>query len=680
MEQFSKEAQRIISLAESLAFHYNHAFIGSEHILLAILKEKDHPLTRELEKQKITYDIIAKKVKALYDKKEKEPLYMEYTVELKILLSKAQVLAKERKQDVVTPILLAQMILLDDTCSAYELLRRMKVDWKALNFILQKEKRYSDLDNLTDLHPLGKNGKDPLIGRKKELTQLINALSRRNKPNAVLIGEPGVGKTAICEELARLLEKNAIPSLKDKRIYELDIASTVGGTKYRGEFEEKIKKILKKVKEDGHAILFIDEIHNIVKAGGAEGAIDASNILKPYLARGEIQMIGATTEEEYEQVFEKDKPLKRRFQVIRVEPSTVMETKEILKNIKGLYENYYHTEISDLVLDGIVDLTNKYLPDLYFPDKAIDVLDNTLVAAKNKITIEDVYQTLSTYYKIEVGKKDPTFQVMEELKKEIYGQERALQKIEQWLHTIKYRSKEEEKPLLSLFFLGPSGVGKTKVAEIMGNTLFGPENILRLNMSSYQDPYALQRLISPSQGAYGEEGSAFVRRLRSHPHSLILLDEIEKAGNEILDFFLGILDRGYFQDGKGRIIDVHNAMFIMTSNYGFDDERLFSQQLRRKDAEENETIQKLQQRFRFEFLSRLDDIIVFSYLGNKARKNIAERYLKSMPEAMHVEFADIESFLDKEEKEYAKYGARLIKQEVKKACIEISETKVQNKV
>ena len=324
MEPFSKDAQKVISLAESIAFHLNHSLISSEHLLLALLKEKDLPFTKELERQKIHYDFVYKRIKSLYIKKDQDPLYMEYSVELKLLLNNLQKKTLE-KEEIVTPFLLAKAIIEDENCSAYELLNRFHVDLISLKKSAEKERRYTELDTILDLHPLGRNHKDPLIGRKSELNQLINALSRRNKPNAILVGEPGVGKTAICEELAYLLENDQIPSLKGKHLYELDIASTVGGTKYRGEFEEKIKKILKKVKEDQHAILFIDEIHNIVKAGGAEGAIDASNILKPYLARGEIQLIGATTEEEYEQIFEKDKPLKRRFQLIRVEESSPQE-------------------------------------------------------------------------------------------------------------------------------------------------------------------------------------------------------------------------------------------------------------------------------------------------------------------------------------------------------------------
>lgn len=678
MEPFSKDAQKVISLAESIAFHLNHSLISSEHLLLALLKEKDLPFTKELERQKIHYDFVYKRIKSLYIKKDQDPLYMEYSVELKLLLNNLQKKTLE-KEEIVTPFLLAKAIIEDENCSAYELLNRFHVDLISLKKSAEKERRYTELDTILDLHPLGRNHKDPLIGRKSELNQLINALSRRNKPNAILVGEPGVGKTAICEELAYLLENDQIPSLKGKHLYELDIASTVGGTKYRGEFEEKIKKILKKVKEDQHAILFIDEIHNIVKAGGAEGAIDASNILKPYLARGEIQLIGATTEEEYEQIFEKDKPLKRRFQLIRVEESSPQETKEILRNIKDIYEAFYDTKIDDEILDEIVDLSAKYLPELAFPDKAIDILDNTLVATHHPLIKEDIYHTLSLYYKIEVEKKDTQNEIIRRLQEELFGQEEALKRIEYLLTSLKYRFKNEDSPLYSAFFLGPTGVGKSFAAEIIGEYLFGKENIIHINLSSYQDPYALSRLISPSKGTYGEEGSLFVRRLKSHPHSLILLDEVEKAGNEVLDFLLEMMDKGSFQDGKGRRVDVHNAMIIMTSNYGFDDAQLFHQKLSRSESKEGELLNKLQSRFRFEFLSRFDDIILFNYLKEDARTLIAKKYLSSLASENNIDYKDLEPYLKISEEDILRYGARIIKKSVKKALIEVEEKqKVQN--
>ena len=296
--------------------------------------------------------------------------------------------------------------------------------------------RKSELDNVSDLHNLSLVKSDPLIGRNDEMQQLINALSRRNKPNAILVGEPGVGKTALVEELAKRLLENKIPSLNGKMIYELDLASTVGGTKYRGEFEEKVKKILKKVIDDGNAILFIDEIHNVIKAGGAEGAIDASNILKPYLSRNEIQIIGATTEDEFQTIFEKDKALKRRFQIIKMLPSSKEETLKILLHTKNLYEKHYNISIDDNLLSYIVNVSDNYLPTLFFPDKALDILDNSCVIANKKLTVDNINSTMETYYKINVNMSNKSDLALKKIKEKIVGQEEALEKIQQALTLV----------------------------------------------------------------------------------------------------------------------------------------------------------------------------------------------------------------------------------------------------
>lgn len=350
LEKFSSGAQRIISLAEALAFEFNHPTVGSEHLLLSFLKCKDNLLTKELSKYNIDYLSLRDKVKNLYQGSDDTNIYVQYTFELKELLADSLKISEKNKESLISSDSLALAVLSNKNI-AQELLAKEGVNINAmLKAINHSRKRKSELNTIPDLHLSGADHRDPLIGREKELRQLINALSRRNKPNAILLGEPGVGKSAIVEELAKQLLSNKIPSLKGKSIYELDIASTVSGTKYRGEFEEKIKKIIRKVQEDGNAILFIDEIHTIVKAGGAEGAIDASNILKPYLSRGEIQIIGATTEEEFNATFENDKALKRRFQIIRVEETTEEETLDILLKTKPIYEKFYSIKIDDYLL------------------------------------------------------------------------------------------------------------------------------------------------------------------------------------------------------------------------------------------------------------------------------------------------------------------------------------------
>ncbi len=652
MEHFSRDAQRLITSFESIAFHLGHSLITSEHLLLGILKEKELLFTKELLKYKVDYDIVYKKIKNKYEKKEADPLYMEYSVELKLLLTHADIISKANKEEKVSLNHIIIALLSESTSLGIELLCDLKVKVSDLKkvVIVQKNKNI-DLENITDLHPMGRNIKDPLIGRDSEISQLINALSRRNKPNAILVGLPGVGKTAIVEELASRLEKEEVPSLKGKRIYELDIASTVGGTKYRGEFEDKIKKILKKVKESKNIILFVDEIHNIVHAGGAEGAIDASNILKPYLSRGDIQMIGATTEDEFNDFFEKDKPLKRRFQVIKVNPSTKEETKVILKKLKPIYEKYYDNLVDNDVIDYIVEMADAYLNELSFPDKAIDVLDNTLVMCDHKITNNDVDNTFATYYKIENINSSKIDTLCKKLDKDIIGQNKAIQKIKEALSMSK--AHFDDGISSSMLFVGPSGVGKSKIAFLIGDTLFSRDNICYLNMSQYQDNYALSKLTSTKSGYNDENG--FLKKMKNHPHCLLILDEFEKANIEIVDFFAQILDTGGFYDSSNRYISMKNVMIIMLTNACYENEKIFN---KNTSCSNEEIKKKLNNYFRKELLSRIDEIIVFDYLTSVDGINLMHKYL------------DVNFEMSKElclnDRELKTYGARYIKKVIRK--------------
>lgn len=669
MEKYSLETQKIISSCEGLAYSFGHSLVGSEHLLLALLKD-NNLLSKELKTYKVNYDNLYKKIKNIYPSHNDEPLYMEYTLELKSVLENALVVSRQYREEKISVNDLCIALTLYENSMAYDLLKKLKVDIYGVSQNIQNKMiKKSELDTLTDLHSLASVKHDPLIGRDDEINQLINALSRRNKPNAILVGEPGVGKTAIVEELAYRLQNNEIPSLKNKMIYELDLASTVGGTKYRGEFEEKVKKILKKVIEDGNAILFIDEIHNIIKAGGAEGAIDASNILKPYLSRNQIQLIGATTEDEFQQIFEKDKALKRRFQVIKVLPSSIEETRQILYKIKNIYENFYSLKIDNEVLDYIVELTSRCLPNYYFPDKAIDTLDNACVISKNKLTKEDVNITIERYYKISVNSFNKANLVKENILKRISGQIKPIEKIINNLSLLDNNIYDKDKPLLSMLFVGPSGVGKTEISKIIGEIYFTNENIIYLDMSSYQEISSLSKLI----GFNGQDNNPkLVRELKAHPKSLIILDEIEKANNEVLDFFLQIMDQGFFDSTKGEKIDCRNSMIIMTSNYGFDNSLNFKKNITFSFNEEY-ILTKLQNRFRFEFLSRLDDIIVFDFLTKDIQKCIARNYLHSLD--ANFEISSLDDILIHSQEEYEKYGARLIKKDCKKAILNKIEQK-----
>ena len=672
MEKFSIDAQKVIASCESIAFQLGHALVGSEHLLLAFLKG-DNVVAKEWIKEKISFDNVYKKIKDLYPSNNNKPHYLEYTLEFKNLLDFSKNISRQYKEEKISIYSLGYALFCSDNTMAYEILKKTKIDTKYLcNLLIQKLQKRSDLSNITDLHDLSQVDGDPLIGRENEMIQLINALSRRNKPNAVLVGEPGVGKTALVEELARKLKNNEIPSLKNKQIYELDLASTVGGTKYRGEFEEKIKKILKKVIEDGNCILFIDEIHNIIKAGGAEGAIDASNIIKPYLSRGEIQIIGATTEDEFQSIFEKDKALKRRFQVIKVPPTSVSETKIILKSLKSIYEKFYSITISDELLDYIVDTTNNYLSSYYFPDKAIDTLDNACVIASNKLTKKDVNKTLEMFYKINLNDIKSKEEIIKKINDKIKGQHEAILKIKRAINLIDYKLYDQDKPILTLFLLGPSGVGKTEVSKIIGEVYCGKENIIYLDLASYQDYNSVNKLLGNHLS--NNENSKFVRELKKHPKSLIVLDEIEKANNEVLDLFLQIMDTGFFESAKGEKIDCRNTIIVMTSNFGYDKSLEFSLNISSSHHNIEETVlRKLQNRFRFEFLSRLDDVIVFKHLDLETRKNIAKDYISTFE--FGKEFDDVSEVLVHSEEEYNLYGARLIHRDCKKALIDRFEEK-----
>ncbi len=664
MDNYSKDAKRYINSCETLAFSYGHSSITSEHLLLALLRNKELLLTTELAKKKITFDLIAKKLKSKYANSENDPLYMTYSEELKLLFSHVNIYSHSIREEIVSVNSLIYTILTDRNCYAYQLLVELKVDITELKQLLSSQyAKIAELENIQDLHYMSHENKDPLIGREKELKQLINALSRRNKPNAILVGLPGVGKTAIVEELAYLLEKDLVPSLKGKRIYEFDIASTVGGTKYRGEFEDKVKKVIKKVKEVGNVILFVDEIHTIIHAGGAEGAIDASNILKPYLSRGDIQMIGATTDEEFTS-FDQDKPLKRRFQIIKVDPSTKEETFQILQKIKPLYEDFYKTTIDDEMLSYIIDMSDVYIKEQFFPDKAIDMLDNTLVAIDHPMTKEDINSTLSLYYNIEDFTQDKLNILFKSLDEEIYGQKEAIFRIKKAMNFMAFKREDYDNPLLSMLLVGPSGVGKSKTAFLIGEKLFGKDNICYLNMSQYQDIYSLSKLTSA-------QDNGFIKKIKSNPRILLIIDELEKASLEVLDFFMQILDKGGFYDVSGKYVSMHDVMIIMLSNYGFDQENIFKNNIELSSIDSIK--KKLLTRFRKEFISRIDDIIIYNYLNKKAGEKIASKYLSNYSQ----EYAKIS--LDFQDKDYLKFGARYIKNKVKKQLsdeILISKAKI----
>ncbi len=686
LEKFSLEAQKVIAVAESLAFDLSSSFIGKEHLFLAFLKIKDTLLSQELKKYGVTYELFLKEMKAI--QKNKDDLYfMEYTSSLKTLLDSALVKSKEYKEEKISSEVLSYVLLEDNTGLVADFLTKNKVEKKEIMARISKAtKKHSELDNIVDLHELSKTKKDPLIGRERELDQLIRALLRRNKPNALLVGEPGIGKTAIVEELALLISQNKIKGLENKRIYELDLSSVVGGTKYRGEFEEKLKKIIRKVKEDGNTILFIDEIHNIIKAGGAEGAIDASNILKPYLSRGEIQLIGATTVDEFHATIAKDKALSRRFQIIKISQSTFGETKKIMRSLLPLYESYYHIKIPRNLADYIVEIADNYLPSRTFPDKAIDILDNSCVIAHQSLTKDDIIKTVESFYGISIDIQKKAKTTRDELSANIYGQEEAINKIYKWLNMLEKGIHLPNKPLSVLFFAGPSGVGKSESAKIIAKTfLRNPDAFIRIDMTAYQEAISINKLIGSPPGYMGaDEKTSFIKKMTTYPNAVVLLDEMDKAHVDICDFFLSIFDEGYFYDSRQEKIDCSNMIFIMTSNFGFDKSDSFSKRLHGGEQKEMvvDIYQKLSQRFRLEFLNRIDEIIPFAYLNLQTEQQLVKKYKSLLNATQNMELAKILDPLEIEinKTDLARFGARSIKRAVVMAVSDILEDEEKEKI
>ena len=663
LDKFSSGAQRIISIAEALAFEFNHPSVGSEHLLLSFLKCKDNIISKELAKKDLDFFNFKSKIQSLYSEDE-DSVYIQYTFELKEILANSLKYSDKNKEGLISVDSLA-LSLLSHKSVAYELLVKEGINISSLiKIINNSRKKKSELSSLSDLHILGMNNKDPLIGRDEEISQLINALSRRNKPNAILVGEPGVGKSAIVEEVAKRLLDNKIPSLKGKVIYELDIASTVSGTKYRGEFEEKIKKIIKKVQEDGNAILFIDEIHTIVKAGGAEGAIDASNILKPYLSRGEIQIVGATTEEEFNQSFEKDKALKRRFQLIKVDETSEEETLNILLKIKTIYEKFYHIKIDNYLLEKIVSLASSYILNQKFPDKAIDLLDNSCVIAKNNLKEEDIFLTLKNYYKV-ITKYSKIQKLEENLKNNLIGQDRVIDEIIDEFKLIDLGYVDKNKPLGVFVFEGPSGCGKTKCCEIIASSYFSLSRTLVLNMNTYRDLNAISRLIS-SSSTYLESTSLLVKTLSNNPNSLIVLDHFDKATNEVKEFFFDLFERGFFYDNKGNKINCTNAIFILKSTvfdnkYGIfkkyitNDGKITEEQNNSKISNEN--------------IARINKIFTFDGLNKGNIEKILNKFVKERELEFETSLID-EAINLSEEDEYKQKGVSLGIKNLKRKIIE----------
>ena len=610
---YSLEVKRIFKDAEKIAIDLNHPYIGTEHLLLSLINNDDK-IKKILLKYDLTYDEFLDELLLVVGTSENKKCTCIYTPLLKRVIKTADEISKNKMME---PMHLLEAILEEGEGIAIRIIISMGIDIDKLYDEIKKKHKKGNTK--LELYNIGKdmseiNSDDILVGREKELNLIIETLLRKNKNNPLLIGPAGVGKSAIIEELARRIKSSNVPNkLKDKKIVSLEMSSLVAGTKYRGEFEEKLNKVIKEIEENPEIILFIDEIHTMANAGGAEGAINASDILKPYLARGKVKIIGATTTNEYNKFIAKDKALSRRFEIIKINEPTIKETENILSKIRPSFEKHYNIKITEENIKNIVSLTDRYVLDRFNPDKSIDLLDSVcamkevestkekdisklkdkllnIVKKKenmvkknnfdealkyrsmeiklqekiykeentpNKITAKDIKEMLERKNNIPFIEND--FKDLENyLLDNIIGQNNVVREI---INALK--QKEEDLPI-SILLTGSTGVGKTKTVKEIAKYLDIP--LIRLDLSEYNESVSITRLIGASAGYVGYDDENIFEKVRMNPHSIILLDELEKAHPNVINLFLQILDEGYVTNSKGEKIDFKNTYIFMTSN------------------------------------------------------------------------------------------------------------------
>lgn len=610
---YNLETSRIFKDAEKIMISLNHGYVGTEHLFLSMLKNSEE-IRNLLEKYQIEYDGFLEELLLVVNSETCKKVACIYTPLLKKVIKNAEMHAKN---SYITPLMLLESLLEEGEGIAIRILISMGLDIdKLYDEIKLKDKKSNQK---LEIYNIGKEMSKDLsdnfvVGREKEIDLITETLLRKNKNNPLLIGDAGVGKSAIVEELARRIKKGDVPNaLKNKKIISIEMSSLVAGTKYRGEFEEKLNKIIKEVENNPEIILFIDEIHTLSNAGGAEGAINASDILKPYLARGKIKVIGATTTNEYNKFIAKDKALSRRFDLIKINEPSIDETINILSKIKPSFEHHYNIKISEENIRQIVDLTNKYILDRFNPDKSIDLLDSVcamkevkspkeknIIILKNKLSniieakekmvknnnFEEALnyrkQEIELYEKIEKEKNSSNRITNNDIKEvmlrksnipnmknnwkdlkaylnnEIVGQEEAINEI-----IASLKSKESDLPV-SILLTGSTGVGKTKTVKEIATYLKMP--LVRLDLSEYNEPVSINRFIGSSAGYVGYDDENIFDRIRMYPNSIVLLDELEKANSNVINLFLQVLDEGFITNAKGEKIDFKNTYIFMTSN------------------------------------------------------------------------------------------------------------------
>src|SRR5881296_635433 len=746
-ERFTDRARRVVVLAQEEARMLNHNYIGTEHILLGLIHEGDGVAAKALESLGISLEAVRQQVEEIIGQGQAAPTgHIPFTPRAKKVLELSLREALQLGHNYIGTEHILLGLIREGEGVAAQVLQKLGADLNRVRqTVIQLLSGYTGgkeqvsagggsetagqgsavLDqfgrNLTQL--ASENKLDPVIGREKEIERVMQVLSRRTKNNPVLIGEPGVGKTAVVEGLSQAIVKGEVPeTLKDKQLYTLDLGALVAGSRYRGDFEERLKKVLKEIRTRGDIILFIDELHTLVGAGAAEGAIDAASILKPMLARGELQTIGATTLDEYRKDLEKDAALERRFQPIKVEEPTVAHTIEILKGLRDSYEQHHRVTITDQALVAAANLADRYISDRHLPDKAIDLIDEAgsrlrirrmrtpgdyreledeiasvrrekeaaiegqqfekaaklrdsekeLLGRKtakeaearaegidffDEVDEESIAEVLAMWtgipvYKLTEEETAKLLRMEDELHKRVVGQNDAIKAVSQSIRRTRAGLKYPKRPSGSFIFLGPSGVGKTETAKTLAEFLFGDESaMIQLDMSEYMEKHTVSRLVGSPPGYVGyEEGGQLTEAVRRRPFSVVLFDEVEKAHPDVFNTLLQILEDGRLTDAQGHTVDFKNTVIIMTSNLGTRDIQKGPGIGFAAAGDENVTYEKMKDKvleelkrsFRPEFLNRIDEVIVFHSLSREDVKAIVDLMMRRVREQLKSKDLDIE--------------------------------------
>ncbi|MGZ7885913.1 ATP-dependent Clp protease ATP-binding subunit [Ligilactobacillus salivarius] len=740
-ERYTPSAKQVLVLAQQQANYFKHQAIGTEHLLLALTMEKNGVAAKVLQSFVVTEVDVREEIEHIVGygnlQRRGADTYLPYSPRTRYVLERAREHAKLFNVEKVGTEHILLALLEDDKTISSRILAALNIDLRKVKNItyrtmgvdattanrtrkklaLSEKKQDNGTPTLDELardltEMVRKDQIDPVVGRDNEIKRVVQILSRRTKNNPVLLGEPGVGKTAVAEGFSQKIVNGEVPdNLKNKRVMMLDMGSLVAGTKYRGEFEDRLKKIIEEIREDGNVILFIDEMHTLIGAGGAEGAIDASNILKPALARGEVQVIGATTLNEYQKYVEADAALERRFASVTINEPTPEVALIILKGLRPKYEKHHQLQITDEALESAVKLSKRYIASRFLPDKAIDLMDEAAARVRInnaqkvdkvsaikkklselsqekteallkedfekaaeirneelkiqeklekqiqrdkdeedsnnyrvKVTAEDIAEVVSEWTGVPVtqinrSEGDRLIRLEKILHNRVIGQDEAVKAVSKAIRRARSGLKDPTRPIGSFMFLGPTGVGKTELAKALAEAMFGSEDsMIRIDMSEYMEKYTTSRLIGSPPGYVGyDEGGQLTEKVRNNPYSVVLLDEVEKAHNDVFNILLQVLDDGFLTDSKGRKVDFRNTIIIMTSNLGataLRDEKSVgfgakdvSDDYEAMAAKVRETLKKT---FRPEFLNRLDETVVFHSLNKEEIHQIVKLMAKNI--------------------------------------------------